>query len=434
MNRILSDFLLFVFAASTLLLASCADEEDTEFPKISVSQPSENAIYDYGDTIRFEAVCNDNNKLISIEVMLVDMDNKPMLGNIGIVPGENPFSLKGDYMIDDPMLPGGIYQLRFRASDGTNVTNSFVKIQIHELERQMLYPVIVTHPEENKWKAYRLINGPDWQEIYTHNGDYSGSAVNSSASQLYICGESQSDLAAFRLPDGLALWHVKPGIHQSLRWFEGIIFNYPFLYVSCAEGNIRSYDKTGIEVYKTGTYPNSIPNVSVVTKNFVIGSFKDSFNNEKSLIAFHNEGGLMIRNKFIQPEVVSLLFLENDNVLVFSNMNGQGSILLYNGTDNTLAELHPFFEGAFYEAVALDSDNFLVTGSSGIFWYKYSKNSLSPFATDLMYNQLACDNTSQLVFASSGNLMKVFSFPFATLEESYTMPANAIDLHLVFNK
>lgn len=61
------------------------------------------------------------------------MDNKPMLGNINIIPGENPFSLKGDYIIDDPMLPGDIYQLRFRASDGTNVTNNFVKIQIHEL-------------------------------------------------------------------------------------------------------------------------------------------------------------------------------------------------------------------------------------------------------------------------------------------------------------
>jgi hypothetical protein len=142
----------------------------------------------------------------------------------------------------------------------------------------------------------------------------------------------------------------------------------------------------------------------------------------------------MIQNKFIQCEAVSLLFLENDKILLFCNQNGQGGISLYDGADNTLAELHPFYEGTFFEAITIDSDNFLVSSSSGLYWYRYSKNSLTPFAADIIDGHLAYDNTTGIVYACSGVTMKALSFPFATLIDSYPLPDNVTELHLVFNK
>jgi len=82
----------------------------------------------------------------------------------------------------------------------------------------------------------------------------------------------------------------------------------------------------------------------------------------------------------------------------------------------------------------MDSDNFLVSASNGLFWYSYSKNSLTPFVSGLKNCQVACDNTSQLVYASFGKTLKVYSFPFFTEVDSYPLPDTAIDLHLVFNK
>jgi hypothetical protein len=434
-NHFLFSLLLLTFMAGlALVLEGCDSNDDTEYPVINVKDPLPGTIYENGDTIKFHAVFSDNAQLKNVELSLVDEDNKPMLSTLSLVPGSNPFTLQGNYIIDDPMLPGGIYQLRFRASDGINVVNKFIELQIHELERQMLYPVIITHPEQNEWQAYKLITNGEWKEFHTQTGDYIGSAVNSAVSQFYMCGIVQSDLNAIKLPGGEALWSVKPRIDQSQRWFEGVTFNYPNLYICTAEGNVRAYDKTGNEIYKSETFSNAFPYLSVLTKNFVVGAFKDAFSNDRFLIAFHNSGGAMIYTKYVESEVACMLYLGSDNVLVFSNSNGQGEILLYNGSDNTLAPLHSFYNGNIYKAVAMDSENYIVSTSNGLYRYQFSNNSLTPFVSSVINGNIACDNTSQLVYVTSGKALDVYSFPVSSLVETYNLPDTAIDLHLVFNK
>jgi len=426
-------FLIFI-ATSFALLQSCDEKEDIEYPEILVSQPLNGENFENGDTISFQATFSDNAKLQSVEIVLVDKNNIAVLPNLSLVPDKNPFSLIGSYIISDPLLPGGVYQLRFRTSDGTNVTNRFIDIQIYELDRQLLYPLIVTQPASNQWTAYKLTGTDTWKEIFSYTGDYLGSAVNSAESQFYTCGIVQSDLTALKLPEGGFLWNVKPQIHQSMRWFEGITFNNNMLYVSCAEGNIRGYDKTGNEIYKTETFPDAIPSLSVKTKNFIVAYFYDKFSKSNLLVAFHNEGGKMIQNKFILASPVGLYHLTNDKILVFSNSNGEGEISLYNGTDNSFSSFYHFKEGTFFETAALDSDNFMISGSSGLFWYRMSKNSLISIAPDLINCQLACDPIDQLIYAGRNSMLKVLDFSTASVIQSYPLPGPVVDLHLVYNK
>jgi hypothetical protein len=417
-----------------LLMAGCDTKKDDEFPVITVSKPTAGSIYENGDTIKFSAVISDNYKLNAVEISLNDENNKPLLQTISIRPDKNPFTFQGDYVIDDPTLPGGKYQLRFRALDDENVTNKFIEIQVIELDRELLYPVIVTHPEASKWVAYKMNSGNTWEELYTHSGDYCGSAVNSAASLLYMCGIYQSELTAVKLSDGLPLWHIKPGFNQTFRWFEHLSFSNQVLYASCTEGNIRGYNKSGTEAYKSGIYANMIPGSTALTKNFIVASFTDVFSSERILVAFHNTGGLMIYTKFIQTDVVELLHANDDNVLVFSNSNGQGEISIYDGSDNSIYMTHSFPDGTFKEAATMDNDNYLVATSAGLYWFRLSNNSLTPFATKQINGLVACDNTSQLVYTSSDKILEIYTFPFATLVESYPLPDTLADLHLVFNK
>jgi len=427
-------FLIITIAAFVGFIQSCNSKSDEIFPEISVSKPMNGNIFDNGDTIIFQALFSDDSKLMYAEVILVDKANIPKLPVFTITPDKNPFSITGSYIISDPLLPGGIYQLRFRTSDGTNVTNNFIDIQIHELDQQLLYPLIVTHPETNRWEAYSLTAANIWKEIYSYTGDYSGSAVNSAASQFYICGIVQSDLTAVKLPEGKFLWSVKPEIHQSQRWFEGITFDNTMLYVSCAEGNIRGYDNTGSEIYKTETYPNASPSHSAKTKNFVVGYFEDNFSKSKSLVAFHNEGGKMIQDKYIFTEVVGLHHIENDNILVFSNSTGQSEISLYDGTANTFSLLHLFYDGTFFETAVIDKNNFLISGSTGLYWFRMNTNSLISFSTEMINCQVAFDPLTQLIYASNSSILKVIDFPSGSTVESYSVPGPAVDLHLVYNK
>jgi len=427
-------FLFSVVVIAFLFLVGCDPEEDTESPEVTVSLPAPGSVYENGDTIRFSAVMSDNAHLSNVEVLLVDKDNKPSLPVLSISPGQNHFTYTGEYIISDPLLPGGVYQLRFQASDGINVTNHFVEIQIHELQREMLYPLIVTHPNAAGWQVFRLNANNDWNEFYLHTGDYCGSAVNSEAAHFYICGKTQSNLIALRLQDAVLQWQVKPVNHQSLRWFEALNFSSPLLYVSCAEGTIRGYDKMGNEVYKTSAYSNAFPGLSTVTFDFVTASFKDAFSKDNFLVSFHNQGGLMIYSKFSQTDFIGLFNTGINNILVFGNRNGQGEVQLYNGSENTLTDLHPFYEGTFIEAAAMDSDNYFIASSAGLFWYRLSKNSLVPFIPGIRFGQIACDDISQLIYAASGKDLKVYSFTTAALVANYSLPDTLVDLHLVFNK
>ena len=427
--------ILSIASIVNLLMAGCDTKKDDEFPVITVSQPLAGTIYEVGDTIKFSALISDNNKLNAVEISLIDNENnKPSLQTISIKPDKNPFTFHGDYVINDPLLAGGKYQLRFRALDDENVTNKFVEIQLIELEQELLYPLIITHPENEKWIAYKMTSGNTWKELYTHTGDFCGSAINSAASLLYMCGIYQSDLTAVKLTDGLPLWNIKPGLNQKLRWFEHLSFSNQVLYASCTEGNIRGYNKSGTETYKSGIYANMIPGVSALTKNYLVASFTDVFSTERFLVAFHNTGGLLIYTKFIQTEVVELLHATADKVLVFSNSNGKGEISVYDGSDNSIYMTHTFPDGTFKEAATMDTDNYLVATSAGLYWYRLSNNSLTPFVAKQINGHIACDYTSQLVYTSSGKMLEVYSFPFASLVESYALPDTLADLHLVFNK
>lgn len=433
MDKIYTCFSLLFLTICFGILQSCDTKKDTICPEIIVNHPTRASIYENGDTIRFQAVMSDESKLTTVGISLVDENNKPLLSTISLVPDTNPFTFEGDYIIDDPLLPGGVYQLRFQALDGENVTNHFIEIQIHELEQRLLYPVVVTHPEPGKWLVYKQKDDKVWQQVYTHSGDYSGSAVNSAGSQFYICGISQTGITSINLTDGNVDWTVKPGIHQSMRWFEAIQFTYPNLYASITEGTIRGYNKIGNEIYKSGKYSNAVPYQSVTTQNFVISSFKDAFSNDRFLVTFHNPGGLMINNKFFEGEIAGLSFVKSDKILVFSNSNGQGKISLYDGFDNMLSTLYPFFGGVITKAVVLDSDNYMLATSNGLYWYRLSNNSLTLFVAK-EFEEIVYDITTQCIFACSGKALTVYSFPDAALLESYPLPDTAVALHLVFNR
>ncbi len=434
MNRHYFLYYLLLIILIGISFFNCKKTENTDSPVISVSQPLPGSAFENGDTIHFRASFSDNSQLTSINVQLMDQDNVPMLPVVSIVPDKKQYTFDGQYAINDPMLPGGTYQLRFQASNGVNVTNHFVQIQVYELQQKLLYPLIVTHPATSQWTVYKMDSSFQWKQIYIHTGDYAGSAINPAERQLYMCGDYQSDLTAVLLTNSTVVWRVKPTVYQSSHWFAGPVFSYPNLYVACAEGGVRAYNKNGTEVYKSDLFSNASPNKLVVTKSQVVASFTNAFSHQNTLVAFHNSGGLMVDNKYFAGDVVDLLRVESDKVLIFGNNNGHGEISLYDGAESTLTTLHLFPEGTFYKAIAIDSNNFMVSGSAGLYWYKMDNNSLTLYASAPINANIALDVVSQRIYTSTGKKLDVYDFPNPAILDSYNLPDTIVDLHLVYNK
>jgi hypothetical protein len=427
----------FIFYLGLVLILStsgCKVKTDIGYPEITVLEPTPNAIFNNGDTIRFIAKFIDNSKLNNIELILVNEANKPVLPMVSITPNKNPYTFQGDYVISDPMLPGGQYYLNFKAYNEENLTNKFIEIQISDLAKEMLYPIIVTHPGTDKWDAYRLTSANVWHNFFSNTGDYSGCAINPAESQFYMCGNSISNLTSVKLPEGLIKWNIKPVYHQSQRWFEGIESSYPNLYVSCAEGNIRGYNKEGSEVYKSETFPNAEPHHLTTTNNFIVGEFVDAYSNDRFLVTFHNPGGKMFSSKFYDGNVIALLHSSLEKVLVLCNKDDEACIMQYDATYNSLSNLHSFYEGIFIAAAKMDNDNYLISSSVGVYHYRISNNSLILFISGIKDAKIAFDDTSQQFYICSGKEMSIYSFPNPVLLNKIQLPDTIVDFHLVFNK
>jgi hypothetical protein len=425
---------LLIPAALCLTATSCSHDDDTVSPLVNPTLPLPGTVYENGDTIHLEANFSDNMHLLSVEAVLVNTDNKPMLANLSFEPGSNPFKLRADYIINDPTLPGGTYHVRFRAYDGVNVTNRFVEVRIHELPRKFLYPLVVTSPEPNQWKAFRLPDNGDWKAVGDLAGDYCGSAVNSPGMQICLSGVYTSGLASFNLPEGLPIWTVKPAFSDKNRWFEAITFRYPNFYTACNDGALRGYDRSGHEIYKSGAFTQGVPYQVAASSTFVMGAYRDAFSNDRFLTAFHYPGGLMTWNQFFEDDVVALVPAGDNKMLIFSNQGDESQISLFNGTDQSFSVIHPLSEGRFYAAAAMDDENFLVSSSNGILLYQMALNSLTPFNPNAGYRQIACDDLSYEVYACRDNQLDILNFPGGELQRSIPLPDTAVDLHLLFNK
>ena len=431
----------WIFPFMALLIActvSCRKVKDEKFPVISVTQPGNGAIYSVGDTIEFEAVISDESHLNTIQVTLIDVDNKPVLPPIIGVPSSTTFIFKGQYIIDDFMLASGNYQLMFQADDGYNTSKKFIDIQLFSPSQKLLYPVIVTHQDSKDWKVWKLdsfTNGDgNWKQIFVQSGDYSGSIVNSATSQFYICGKSTSALTSLHLPDGAFQWQVKTQQNVISRYFEGMALRYPLLYISLFNGYISGIDKNGIQQYKTDTYSNTIPGKISITNSFVIGNFTDAFMNQHFLVAFYKQGGHLVLSRFIPDEVVDMFPIGNEEILIIGNTNGQGTISSFDAAENRFIRLYTFYEGEFRKAAAMDKYNFIVLSTTGIFHYKLNINSLTPFIESQGNECMTCNPVDQQVFIGSGKLLRIINFPLGPLQKSYTLPDTITDINLVFNK
>lgn len=427
-----------LLSVSWLLLlvaaVSCREKGDDSYPTVKVIQPQGGSTYSFGDTLHFKAVFTDDRQITNAELEIVDMDNKPVMYTVSISPGQNPFTFEGEYYINDPMLTGGPYQLRFRATDGSNVSNSFVPVSIFETARDFLYPLVVTGGGQGNHTIYRLTADSGWVNIGSFDGEYGASAVNSPARQFYYSGTYNSYLQALRLPHGAPLWNVKSMNHQSQRWFEYMSFEYPYLYVAVAEGNVRAINKTGDEIYKTATFKNAFPGCMAVTQNFLLTGFKDDFSNDRFLVANHISGGGFIYSKFMTGVVAGIVATGGDEAIVFSNNDAGGEISFYNGQDNSLALIHPFAEGNFTKVLKMDDNNLIVSATTGLYRYQISNNSLTTFVSASKAAPFAVDDINRLVYVCNGKTLEVYSFPFTNLIESYSLPDSAIAIHTVYTK
>ncbi|MCC6837144.1 MAG: hypothetical protein IT234_01285 [Bacteroidia bacterium] len=101
-------FCVIVFSVLQSILSSCKKDEDTEPPRISISSPYENAIYDVFDVVSVQASVSDNKQLESVSVGLLDDQMNVAYISVPATITSPSTNINVSYYLDDIHLESGI--------------------------------------------------------------------------------------------------------------------------------------------------------------------------------------------------------------------------------------------------------------------------------------------------------------------------------------
>ncbi len=432
-----SSRLIFFLLAAIMLscgLFSCRIQENGSPPVILPERPLSGSAYNVTDTIYVKATVTDDSPLLYIKVVLNDNQNRPVLTPIILQSPKNPSVLNLAYPIDDPALETGEYELNIQASDGENTSNTFIRISITGIEKEFQGTILVTRPASNLIRAWTYHDSTGFREVISYQGDYAGSALNSTHKLLYLSGSSQSDLIAVSLNNNQIAWQIPVVMQPSNRWFESVAYQSPYLLVSYNEGYVKGFDHKGVTVFTTSDTDPEYPLLATLSENGLVACLQNRKTGTCALDLFYVPGGTIMTRVSPVPRAVALLPATSHEMLLFGNQDQSARIDVFNDQNRTLSNLKTLPNDSIFSVAAMDADNYLLSGLSGIYWYRYSTNSIVTFTDEMPRARIKCETVGMEVYAALGNAVRIYSFPEALLKKTISSPDPILDIHLLYNK
>lgn len=424
----------FLFAVNLTVIFSCNEPKDEVWPEIIINQPDANRFYSPGDTITLEADFSDDATLSFVKVALVDTYNHPILAPVSISPAASQYHLGAELVIDDASLKGGSYNLQFQASDGVNTTSKYVKVNIDEIDRELLYPVVVTSEGTNHVRILRTDSTGVFRSIYMYQGDYAASDVSNAFGLLFFSGKTMADLQAFSLAENKSLWSVPCEQSSTGHWFEMLAYYYPWLLVSQYDGYVRGYDRYGVQQFKSQPVANNFAEQVYMMQDYVIAGMKEYSTDNRQLAVFHVSGGKLLDLQPLDFLPVGFGKAGTNKVIVFGNEGSDGVIALYDFNESTLAVINRL-KGETISSVDMMSDNvFYLSAGNELYRYTYLINSAFPLASGYENGKIVCENLSEQLYVASGSTLFLVNAQDGSADTSWQFNGEILDVHLLYNK
>jgi len=189
--------------------SNCKKNENNSVPTIKLISPAQNSTYIVLDTIRIIADVSDYSQLKSINISIVNENLIPVTSPLFIQPKSNTYKIDLDYVIDNIHLSSGKYYILIIATNADNSKKEFINIFLSEIEKQFESLIVITKTDNNQLKINKISNDFKLQELFTTEGDYSASIINSFYRQLFISGRNITNLNVLNIDDGQLEWSLE---------------------------------------------------------------------------------------------------------------------------------------------------------------------------------------------------------------------------------
>jgi len=426
---------LFTFFTAGWLVIfsfSACEKGDQLPPIIDFELPTPYTFYTVGDTILVKARVRDERQIKEVSVQHTAGGGGTSFVEVPIT-NSTDFTFEVELVLSDKYLSSGEYIIYLRASDGQNISSKQQKIVVAEipLEREKL---IWLCQSGQTLQTYSFPWSSSPQLIQSFTGDYSGSAVSSRYGQLYVSGRIQGSYSALDLYTNQLLWEIPANNSTPFPYFNGLTFGARRSYVSYFEGFIRGYDEFGAQKFN-GLVPEEYTARKMMeSNNRLFAYLEDKIPIAKKMAVYHGSTGTLIQEVTVGGAIVEILPRTSHDVLVFWNEGGQGQLRIYDFTQNAFYQPRSLPPGKIISACQLSNDTYALAMSTGIQFYRYSTNSITPLVDGVQAQALVYEEIGNEIIAAIGKEVRAFNAQTGLPLYFFAAPDSVLAVHLLYNK
>jgi hypothetical protein len=427
--------LVFILALSVITFNACKKDQDTIPPVIVINSPAPNQAYHVFDTVPLNLNVSDDKQLQSpVSITLLDANGNAAMSSASVSVNTNPIHIVGGFPLSEIHLLSGNYTLKVTASDGRNVTNAFVPLNITAapILRKGIYlisrgggQVKISKVDTN----FVITPYTSWQ------GDYGGSDISSYWQQLYVSGLYTGNFNAVNLTNASISWS-EPVVIGSNPWFCGAYVGGNNVYIPYFNGFVRGYDHLGVLQFSSATQSSYHPGKMLATGNYFLDEQIYVTNLSSKLVVNNISSGVGLQEMLLTQRLVQYCVKDADNVFLFGNNSaGQGQVELYTISLNGSWSPHPIPTGTILGVSQVDADHYLIALSDGnIYKYQYSVNSITAYLPGVNASNVFYDGLKNEVLISSVNRLSTYDYNSMALKHTVLHTDTILNFHLLNNK
>lgn len=437
MNRLTSNifnFNLIILLLGVVFLDSCKKEID-DVPVVTFLYPTENTFYQVGDTMEIKVAIKSISNLKSIEFKLVNSDLIPVSKNHNYpVDGSNNMTVNYAFSIDDYYMQSGDYQILCKVENDKEVKHKYLTVKVSSVAKK-LEDIAVVCKNNNKIQVYNLSSNLNSSILkFEVISDYSGSVYLPFHHRFALAGSVNGNMICWDYFSGDTLQNIPFNANPPFPYFSALGAVNKYLAVAYYQGTVDLYNFAAYQKYslvmETNYYPSQLFDLS---DHFMVE--EKQINGSKQLVSVRIDATASQYASFmLSGKLIGAFPFEGQDDMLFYNNGSEGVIAKYIYDDN--ANNYPIsYNIPVIVAVAqIDSKNYLLSTQTDLLWYQYQTSSITSLVNNVSLKNLCYDNVSNLLYATEGQNIVVYSVPDGTLLNTINIGKEILALHLIYNK
>jgi len=432
LNLITGIFIIaFAFYSS-----GCKKEPPATYPVITVEIPQENQIFTVPDTIAILAHITHDKPLTFISMAIVDMALTPVTARYFLYPEMNNYDVNSNIILTDVEITSGNYYLHIRASDGTNETNSYTKLYIHETPRVLNDIFLATKNAFGTLDMYRMDSAMAPQFMVNISSDYGYADIDPVNKLLYVSGKYSNKLFCYDYSDNSVKWNNTVSGYPPAPCFNDVKVFDKKCYCVLRQNAVIAYNPQGTLVYNKPTSTDRYPDKMHFHMNYIFTSQYALSGSNAYILLNYTESGGFYQMLLLNLNTVKFFSKDNNHVYIFANdASGNGEIRIYDIESNGVWEPYNLTEGKLISVEEVDNNTYLLAFGNKVLRYTYNPASAVNYCNASQIVNIRFDKVNQKLYVcTKDKRIQRYSYPFAHIEKEIFVNDSICDLLLVYNK